>query len=98
MSDKVFFICLLTIELMIPCARSLKDKRSSLQGLKAHIRQKHNASLAEIAYQDKWQRSALAVCLLGTDKRQLISAGDRIHSLCEQTRDLEILGFTRQWL
>ncbi|WDE09135.1 DUF503 family protein [Thalassomonas viridans] len=34
MSEQTCFITLLTIELMLPCARSLKDKRSTLQGLK----------------------------------------------------------------
>ncbi|WDE02688.1 DUF503 domain-containing protein [Thalassomonas actiniarum] len=98
MSDKSFFITLIEIELMIPCARSLKEKRSKLQGLKEQIRQKHNASVAEIGYQEKWQRAAVAVCLVGTDKRQLMSVGDRIHTLCEQGRDIELLDFSHHWL
>ncbi|WDE09136.1 DUF503 family protein [Thalassomonas viridans] len=54
--------------------------------------------MAEVGYQDKWQRTVLAVCLLGTDKRYLTSAADKIQALCEQTRDTEILDFSRQWL
>jgi uncharacterized protein YlxP (DUF503 family) len=48
---------------MIPWAQSLKDKRSAVHGLKDRLRSRFNASVAEVAYLDKWQRAVIAVCI-----------------------------------
>ena len=98
MSDPDLFISLLTIELLIPWARSLKDKRSAVRGLKDRLRSRFNASVAEVDYQDKWQRAVLAVCVVGNDKRQLESDMGRVRQLCEQAQDLQIADIHQQWL
>ena len=98
MSDPDLFISLLTIELMIPWAQSLKDKRSAVHGLKDRLRSRFNASVAEVAYQDKWQRTVLAVCILGSDRRQLESEMAKVRQLCEEVKDLQIANMHQQWL
>jgi len=97
-SDPDLFISLLTIELLVPWARSLKDKRSAVRGLKDRLRSRFNASVAEVDYQDKWQRAVLAVCVVGNDKRQLESDMGRVRQLCEQAQDLQIADIHQQWL
>jgi uncharacterized protein YlxP (DUF503 family) len=97
-SDPEFLISLLTIELMIPWARSLKDKRSAVRGLKDRLRSRFNASVAEVAYQDKWQRAVIAVCILNSDRRQLESDMARVRQLCEEARDVQIADMHQQWL
>jgi uncharacterized protein YlxP (DUF503 family) len=96
--DPDLFISLLTIELLGPWARSLKDKRSAVRGLKDRLRSRFNASVAEVGYQDKWQRAVLAVCVLGNDKRQLESDMSRVRQLCEEAQDLQIADIHQQWL
>jgi uncharacterized protein YlxP (DUF503 family) len=96
--DPDLFISLLTIELLVPWARSLKDKRSAVRGLKDRLRSRFNASVAEVDYQDKWQRAVLAVCLLGNDKRQLESDMSRVRQVCEEAQDLQIAVMHQQWL
>ena len=91
-------ITLLTIELVIPYAQSLKDKRSAIRGLKDRIRSKFNASVAEVGYQDKWQRSVVAVCLVGGDKRHLESDTARIRTIFEEATDVEIAAINQEWL
>ena len=98
MSDPAFSISLLTIELMIPWARSLKDKRSAVRGLKDRLRARFNASVAEVGYQDKWQRAVIAVCIIGSDKRQLESNMSKIRQLCEEAQDIQIADMHQQWL
>jgi uncharacterized protein YlxP (DUF503 family) len=97
-SDPDLFISLLTIELMIPWAQSLKDKRSAVRGLKDRLRSRFNASVAEVAYQDKWQRAIIAVCILGGDRRQLESDMARVRQLCEEAQDLQVADMHQQWL
>ena len=98
MSEKNLFISLLTIELRIPWARSLKDKRSAVRGLKDRLRSRFNASVAEVTYQDKWQRAVIAVCILNSDRRQLESDMARVRQLCEAARDVQIADMHQQWL
>lgn len=98
MSDQSFFISLLTIELVIPYAQSLKDKRSAVRALKDRIRSKFNASVAEVGYQDKWQRAVLVACFVGGDKRHLESDTARVRTLCGEATDVEIVSIDQEWL
>jgi uncharacterized protein YlxP (DUF503 family) len=97
-SDPALFISLLTIELTIPWARSLKDRRGAVRGLKDRLRSRFNASVAEVAFQDKWQRATIAVCIVDSDRRQLESVMNRIRQLTEETQDLQITGMHQEWL
>ena len=97
-SDPDLFISLLTIELLVPWARSLKDKRSAVRGLKDRLRSRFNASVAEVGYQDKWQRAVIAVCILGSDRRQLEAEMSRARQLCEEAQDVQIADMHQQWL
>jgi uncharacterized protein YlxP (DUF503 family) len=98
MSQQSCFVTLLTIELQIPCSQSLKDKRRVLRSLKDRIRSKFNASVAEVAYQDKWQRAVLAVCLVGSDKHHLLANTALIRTLCEEPSEVIVIATEQQWL
>jgi len=98
MSDPDLYISLLTIELLIPWARSLKDKRSAVRGLKDRLRARFNASVAELDYQDKWQRAVIAVCILDSDRRHLESDMARVRQLCEEAQDVQVADMRQQWL
>jgi uncharacterized protein YlxP (DUF503 family) len=97
-SDPDLYITLLTIELVIPWARSLKDKRSVVHGLKARLRARFNAAVAEVDQHDKWQRAVLAVCMLGNDRRRLEADMARVRLLCADARDVQLGDLRQQWL
>jgi len=59
-------IGVLTIEFHFPHARSLKDKRRVLHGFKERLKGRHNVAVAELDYQDKWQRAAVGVVTLNS--------------------------------
>jgi hypothetical protein len=59
---------LLTLEVFFPYARSLKDKRHSLKGFKDRVRSRHNVSLAEVEFQDKWQRTRIGVAAVNSSR------------------------------
>ncbi|MGE0814338.1 MAG: DUF503 domain-containing protein [Vicinamibacterales bacterium] len=61
-------VVLLTIEFHFPFARSLKDKRMILRGLKDRAA-KFNVGLAEVDHHDLWQRATLGVVTVATDGR-----------------------------
>ena len=59
----------LHVELHIPSALSLKDKRSAVKGLKDQLRAHFNVSVAELDANEKWQRASLGVAAVGEDRR-----------------------------
>jgi hypothetical protein len=58
------FVVLLRVHLFFPDAGSLKAKRAELNRVKAWLRNKLGAAVAEVDGQDTWQRSVLAVSLV----------------------------------
>ena len=62
-------IGVLSWELHIPGAHSLKDKRSILKSIKARLHNEFNVSVAETQYQDVWQRAELTACVVAGDRR-----------------------------
>ena len=72
---------LLSVELHIPEARSLKDKRMVLRSIKDRL-QKFNVAVAETEHQDLWQRAELGVVTVAAStvlvERTLNSVTDEI--------------------
>lgn len=71
-------IGLLTLEIHIPDAHSLKDKRQVLRSLKDRLRGKFNVAVAELDHQDVWQRSLVGVVSLSNDERHLRESLDHV--------------------
>jgi uncharacterized protein YlxP (DUF503 family) len=59
------YVCLLEIRLHFGESRDLKGKRKELHSLKAGLRQRFGASVAEIDGHDTWQRATLLCALVG---------------------------------
>ena len=97
-SDESVYIALVTVELFIPYAHSLKEKRSVVRGLRDQLRARFNASVAEFGYQDKWQRALLGVCMLSGDKHKLEADMARVRQLCEEAPHIEIVDISQEWL
>lgn len=62
----VIGIC--TLELTVPAANSLKDKRQVIKSLIARLRNEFNVSVAEVDHLDLWQSAVVAVVTVSSDK------------------------------
>ena len=62
---------LLTLELHIPQAQSLKDKRQILRSLKDKLRGHFNVAVSELEYQDTWQRSVIGIVTLSNEQQHV---------------------------
>ena len=58
---------LLTVDLQIPASRSLKSKRKVVSSITAKVRQRFNVAVAEVDFQDKWQRCRIGVSAISND-------------------------------
>ena len=64
-------IGLLTLEIHISDAQSLKDKRQVLRSLKDRLRARFNVAVAELDHQETWQRAQVGVVSLSNDAAHL---------------------------
>jgi hypothetical protein len=55
-----------TIELRLHDSRSLKAKRQILKSITSRVKNHFNVAIAEVDYQDKWQRALLGVAVVST--------------------------------
>jgi uncharacterized protein YlxP (DUF503 family) len=62
---------LLTLELHLTEAQSLKDKRQVLRSLKDRLRQNFNVAVAELDFEDTWQRSVVGVVTLSNEEHHV---------------------------
>jgi len=81
----------LSLEIYLPYSHSLKEKRKSLSAIKDRLRNKYNVALAELEYQDKWQRSKIGVVTLNSQKRVVEKQFQRIIADAESLIDGEII-------
>jgi len=88
----------LQLDVHIPYAHSLKDKRMALRSLKDRLRKRYNVSIAELDHQDLWQRAAVGIVSIGPDagylETQLNLALDEVERIlpdCTITGSIEFL-------
>jgi len=89
-------IRLLTIDLHFPGRSSLKEKRFVLSSLKTRLSNRFNVAVAEVGYQDKWQRSLIAVVTVGTDGRIVESTCAKVIKHLENDHRLSILDCVKE--
>jgi uncharacterized protein YlxP (DUF503 family) len=82
----------LQIELHLPAAGSLKEKRFILKSLKTRIRNKFNISIAEVDYLDKWQRTVLGFACVANERRFLDETLAKVFNAVEKEDRVIIVG------
>jgi len=69
---------LLTLELHLAEAQSLKDKRQVLRSLKDRLRAHFNVAVAELDFEDTWQRSVIGVVTLANEDHHVEETLQRV--------------------
>ena len=85
-------VAVLVADLLFPDAASLKDKRRRLSVLTGRIRAGFPVSVAEVGFQDLWQRGRIGVALVTTDARLAQSMLDRISDVVGRDGEVELAG------
>ena len=86
----------LTIELAILEARTLKDKRRVIKGFKDRLRNRFNVSVAEVGFGDAPKRFRLGVVMVSKETRPLHSQLDKIVDLVRRTGGLTLIDYQRE--
>jgi uncharacterized protein YlxP (DUF503 family) len=90
-------IGLMVVDMHFPQAQSLKDKRQALHRIKDRVRAKHNVAVAEVDFQDKWQRSRIGLVTISNDRGLLDNTFNRIRTDIETMVQGDILAVDIQF-
>lgn len=91
-------IGVLRLFLFIPDSNSLKAKRSVLNTLKKRLASKFSVCVAEVDFQDKWQKASLAVGFISTDRRVIDSTFSRIIKFVDAGFGVELIDYQQELL
>src|SRR5882762_6526695 len=76
----------LRLTLVVPGARSLKEKRHAVRKITDRVRARYNVSIAEVGDNDVWQRALVGVTAVANDRSFVNEVLDKV------VRDVEMLG------
>ena len=91
-------IGVLTLELRLENSHSLKDKRHVVKSLKDRLRQRFNVSVAEIDYQDLWQRAAVAAVTVASDHTRAQQVLQSVEAEASALLGRDLVDVTVEWL
>ncbi len=91
-------VALLNVEILVPGSSSLKEKRSVLKRIKDRSRNKFNVSVAEVAFQDKWQRAQLAFATVSNDYKRAEETLQNVFKMLDSDYGFEIVQFNIEYL
>ncbi len=89
---------LLTLDLHIPEANSLKTKRMAIKSLIDRIKNKFNVSVAEVDAQNLWQRSVIGISMVANETVIINKVFEKIRTLVIDTHSVELIDSTMEML
>jgi uncharacterized protein YlxP (DUF503 family) len=89
--------CAVRLELELPYALSLKDKRRTLQSLKDRLRRK-NVSIVEADHQGLWQRATVEVALAALSRREAEEKREEVRRTLLNYEELVILEWREEFV
>ncbi|MEJ7585753.1 MAG: DUF503 domain-containing protein [Acidimicrobiales bacterium] len=89
-------VAVVHLELHISTSRSLKEKRAVLRPIVEGIRHRFQISMAEVGYQDKWQRALIGMAVVSI-LRPCRRGGRQRRALGVEQAEVEVCRFEREW-
>ena len=90
------FVGIVRIELHLPGASSLKDKRQVVRSRKERIRQRVPAAVAEVDHQDLWQRASLGVTVVSGERGHVDEMLQSVRRLVDAVYEAQVLDWEEQ--
>jgi hypothetical protein len=91
-------LAVLHLDLHVPQANSLKDKRRIVKSFKDRIAARFNVSVAEVADHDLHRRATVAVAMVSNERRPIESIMQKIINMANTHRDMLLIEQQVEWL
>ncbi len=89
---------ILSIELRIDGAFSLKDKRAVLNRLRDRVRDKFNVAVAEVGDQDVWNSAVIGVAAISNDQVFVNQVLSKVMALVETIHECRVEDFSTEFI
>lgn len=89
---------LLTLDLHIPEANSLKSKRLVIRSLIDRIKNKFNVSISEVDANDLWQRSVIGIAYVANETVIINKVFEKIKNQVNDYHPVELINATMELL
>jgi len=89
---------LLTLDLHIPEANSLKSKRMVIKSLIQKIKNKFNVSVAEVDAQNLWQRCVIGIAYVSNETVMINRVFEKIRTQVNNTHSVELINSEMEML
>src|SRR5436305_132803 len=83
----------LQLELAVPDAMSLKDKRRVIKSLKDRIAHAHNVSIAEVAALDEHRRAVIGMAMVSNDSRYVEGALSKLVDFVKMVPQVSLIDY-----
>ncbi len=94
----VMIVGLLTLDLHIPEANSLKSKRRVIKSLIEKIKNKFNVSISEVDMQNLWQRSVIGIAYVSNETVMINRVFEKIRTQVNNTHSVELINSDMEML
>lgn len=84
------------IEVLIYESNSLKEKRHVIKSIIERIKSKFNASVAEVGYNELWNRSLIGIALVSNKKNLCDESISKIINFIDNDERVEILSVNKE--
>jgi uncharacterized protein YlxP (DUF503 family) len=88
----------LRFDLHVPASRSLKAKRAVIRPVVDGLRHRFKVSVAEVDYQDQWQRASIGVALVDSSVSHLEQVMASVERFVAAAPDIDLLDIETAWL
>lgn len=79
------------VELHIPYAQNLKDKRNVIQSILIKSRNRFNVSIAELDFHDKWQRCLMGIACVDSKTHKAKEIFACLRKIFEENGDIVVV-------
>ncbi|HLT17203.1 MAG TPA: DUF503 domain-containing protein [Acidimicrobiales bacterium] len=91
------YVLSLEVQVRIPAARSLKDRRQVLRPILDGARRRFKVSAAEVEGQRSWQRAGLGFAVVASTYTGAVEAIDAVERFVWSFPEIEVLDTIRTW-
>lgn len=88
----------LTLDLHLPGVHSLKEKRSVVRPILDGAHRRFAVAVAEVAYQDSWQRSVLGMAAVSGSAAHARDVMDAVERFVWSFPEVEVVSSERGWV
>lgn len=89
--------CVVRLELELPFASSLKEKRKTIRSIKDRLRRK-NLSVVEIDHQDSWQRASMELAIAAVDRGSAEEKREEVRRALLNYDDLAVIEWREEFV